>query len=144
MPTTNRLRALNWAAFAAAVLVSAVALGEGPAHEEWDCAKVWAASDECGAGCSGIGKISCLLKCKNTHRERGTGLAREAFDSLTDCVKGHCPFKCSGGPTPGCKKCTAEECDAQGRKCLAQGKAPGSPDAGAALAAAAPVDAGAK
>ncbi|MGC4120853.1 MAG: hypothetical protein QM765_41005 [Myxococcales bacterium] len=131
------------------LLISAVALGDGPpkaaapAEESGlDCGKLMACSDECGLKCSGISKFGCLLDCKNTCSKRGCPKASEAFEAVAGCMKSHCPFACAGGPTEKCRKCGVEDCPDERKACEAQrcedGAGPppaaktGAPDAGAA------------
>ncbi len=127
----------------ATVLASAIAFGEGapkgaPA-EGLDCGELMSCSDECGRKCSGISKFGCLMGCRDGCSRRGCAEASRAFDTLTDCIKGHCPFACAGGPSERCLRCSLEGCSGPRNACLSQrcsgpGGAGGA-DAGAAAPA---------
>lgn len=132
-------RAGGLAAFAALVLASAVALGDGepPAKDGGglDCGEVMDCSDECGLKCSGISKIGCLIDCRDSCGKKGCATARKAFEALSGCMKSNCPFKCAGGPSEKCRKCGKEDCAetraaCTSHRCVESPKPQPPPDAG--------------
>ncbi|MCC6748910.1 MAG: hypothetical protein IT371_14725 [Deltaproteobacteria bacterium] len=92
----------------------------GDGGKALSCAEIGTCSDTCAQGCSGLGKLACLIKCSDDCKKKGCAAAQSVYGTLYGCVSTKCFLDCSGGPTPACKTCVQSKCVGENTACNGQ------------------------